>query len=409
MRKLKLFTGSMAVLSALALVSCGGSGNGGDVSLKVWGPSEHQELLKNMVEQFKAANPDTNYDIKVDVVSESDAYSNLQKDVTSGADVYAFANDQLVNLIRIGGLAKLNDDYANDVIAKNSSGAVKAAKFGSDYYAYPYAADNGYFMYYNKSVLGTTTDNLWDILDLLKEKGLKFSMDLDNAWYDAGFFFATGCSYSVDYDADGKETSIECDFNSANGFIAGKAMIQLAAHDAFILGDDDVINAGFADGTIAAAITGIWNDGAMKTNLGDNYAAIKLPSFTVDGNSYQLSSFAGFKLMGVNPNSSNISEAHKLASFLTGEKMQKLRFEEKGTGPTNNNVAKSDEVKQSTALAALSDQSQYAVAQTSVPSNYWSAVEAFGQEVCAGTVTVDNLQDKIDTVVALIKTISATN
>ena len=57
------------------------------------------------------------------------------------------------------------------------------------------------------------------------------------------------------------------------------------------------------------------------------------------------------------------------------------------------------------ALAALAAQGAYAVAQTSVPSNYWSAVQAFGEEVVAKTVTTANLQEKLTTMCNLIKTI----
>lgn len=428
MRKLNLFATSLAVLSSLALVGCGGgttpstnpggstntpstnTPSGETVKLTVWGPTEQNEVLTEMVKRFKAAYPETNYDITVGIVSEADAFGSLSKDVTVGADVYAFPNDQLVNLLRIGALAKIGGAFLEEVEENNSASSVNAGNFNGDQYAYPLAADNGYFMFYDKSTLGTNTDRLDDVLAALAAKNQKFAIDLDNSWYEAGFFFATGCSYNVEYDEEGKEKTIECDFNSANGVIAAKAMMKLAANPAFLKADtNDVITNGFGDGTVGAAVTGTWNADAIKEHLGDNYAAVKLPKFTVDGTDYQLSSFAGYKLLGVNPNSKNVVEAHRLAAFLTNEEMQAYRFAEKAVGPTNTKVAASDAVKENIALAALAEQSKYAVAQASVPSNYWSAVDAFGAEIVAGSVTNENVQTKLNTMVALIKTISAAN
>lgn len=420
MRKLKLFASSVAVLSSLALVGCGGgttpstnpggstnTPSGETVKLTVWGPSEQTDLLKDMVSRFKAANPGTNYDITVNVCSEADAYANLKPDVARGADVYAFANDQLINLIRIGALAKVGGTNLDAVYDNNTPESVSTAEFNGDVYAYPYAADNGYFMYYNKAVLGTTTERLDDILDLLNSKNKKFLFEITNAWYNAGFFFATGCNYNVEYNANGTEKSIDCDFDSANGVIAGKAMVKLANHPAFMTGNDNNIKAGFVDGSIAAAVTGTWNASAIEQALGSDYAAVKLPKFTVDGTDYQLKSFAGFKLMGVNPNSKHLVEAHKLAGFLTGEDMQKLRLEEKSVIPSNVNAYDANKINSNIALKALEEQKAFSVPQTSVPEKFWDALGAFGTEVNAKTVTDGNVLESLEVVVQLIKSISS--
>ena len=118
-----------------------------------------------------------------------------------------------------------------------------------------------------------------------------------------------------------------------------------------------------------------------------------------------MSSFAGYKLMGVNPNTKETKWANALALFLTNEQSQAYRYEQKGVGPTNKAVAASSQVKSNVALAALAAQSEFAVAQASVPSNYWSAVASFGEEVVAKTVTLDNLQEKLTTMCNLIKTV----
>lgn len=408
-----LICGVLATTAVAGLAGCGGGDNSPStptettVKLTLWGASEHQTMLGEMVTAFKAANPNTTYEITLGVCSEADAYTKLSTDPSAGADVYAFANDQILNLNRVGALARLGGDNLEAMKSANGEGAVNAAKIGDGYYAYPYSSDNGYFLYYNKSVV-TDTSSLDAILAACQTAGKKFVYDLDNSWYDAAFFFGTGCTYEVTYTADGKaEESVACNFDDATkGVAAGKAMINLAAHSAFMNGGDDELKAGFADGSVAAAVSGTWNATAIQGSLGDNYAACKLPTFTVDGTTYQMSSFAGYKLYGVNPYSDFLAEAHKLAAFLSGEAMQQKRFETFEIGPSNTNIAASEAVKANVALAALAAQGAYAVAQTAVPSGFWSAVETFGLEVCAKTVTVENLSEKLKTMGDSIRSVA---
>lgn len=380
------------------------------VNLTIWGAVEHHELLNKMVKSFKEKyeTEDLKFKIKIDAVSEADAFTQMQKDVTKGADVYAFPHDQISNLVRIGALAAIGGDNLTQIKDANTDKSLLSAKVGNYYYGYPIASDNGYFLYYDKSKISENeTKELKNILNACEKSNSKFVFDLDNSWYDASFFFATGCSYDVVYDEKGTtEVSVSCDFNSDKGVIAGKAMLQLANNKNFLNGGDDEIKAGFADGSVAAAVSGTWNAVAIKKSLESNYSATKLPTFTVDSKTYQMSSFTGFKLMGVNPHSDNLVWAHKLANWLTNEENQKLRFKELEIGPTNKNVAMSEEVKANIALAALNLQNQYAKVQQSVPTNYWNAVEAFGVGVCKGEVNSSNLQEKLNQMVDLIKSIN---
>lgn len=379
------------------------------IKLSIWGAVEHHSTLNKMVKSFKEEyeTDDLKFQISIDAVSEADAFTQMQKDVTNGADVYAFVHDQLANLVRIGGLAAIGGENLTKIKNENSEQSLLASKAGEYYYAYPFAADNGYFLYYDKSkITDEDAKSLEAILKACEKSNSKFLYDLDNSWYDASFFFATGCTYEVEYDEKGTtEVAIRCDFNSSNGVLAGKAMLNLARNKSFLNGGDDELKAGFADGSIAAGVSGTWNALPIKSSLKENYAATKLPTFTVNNETYQMSSFAGYKLMGVNPHSKNLVWAHKLASWLTNEQNQKLRFQELEIGPTNKVVASSDEVKANVALAALTEQSKYAVTQQFVPTNYWNAVEAFGAGVCKNEINESNLQEKLNQMVDLIKSI----
>lgn len=374
-----------------------------NVSLVLWGPSQQQTMAEEMIEAFKAKYTDKNYSITYNVVSEADAAGTITTDVSAGADVYAFANDQLLVLQRAGALAQVGGSYLEDIRANNSASSVEAATFDGKVYAYPYSDDNGYFLYYDKSKVDSP-ETLAGILEDCAASGSKFIFDLDNSWYDAAFFFGAGASYEVTYNSDGSVNTVACDFDDATkGTVAGKAMIELANSSAFLNGDDNSITAELTGGTFGAAVSGTWNAKVISETLGENYAACKLPTFEVDGQTYQMGSFAGCKLYGVNPTSDHLADAHRLAAFLSGEEMQQKRYDDMQIGPSNTKVAASDAVKANIALAALADQAQYATAQIAVPGGFWSAVEAFGQEVVAKTVTTENLAEKLKTMADLIR------
>lgn len=408
MKKTLLFM--FMIFLGATLTSCKKCNNNNtSIKLSIWGAVEHHETLKKMVDTFKEKyeTNDVKFEISIEAVSEADAFQQMQKDVTNGADVYAFPHDQLANLVRIGALAAIGGENLNQIKTENSEQSLLAAKAGEYYYGYPLSADNGYFLYYDKSKISNDeAKTLESILEACKRSNTKFLYDLDNSWYDASFFFATGCTYNVEYDEKGTtEVSIKCDFNSDKGVLAGKTMIKLANNSAFLNGGDDELKAGFADGSLAAGVSGTWNALPIKNSLKENYAAAKLPTFTIDNKTYQMSSFAGYKLMGVNPHSKNLVWAHKLASWLTNEQNQRLRFKDLEIGPTNKIVAVSEEVKANVALAALTEQSKYAVTQQFVPTNYWNAVEAFGVGICKQEINETNLQSKLNQMVDLIESI----
>ena len=69
-------------------------------------------------------------------------------DLENGADVFAFADDQLNTLVAAGALEPIEN--ADTVRNSNLPEAVLAASVNDTLYALPLTADNGYFLYYNK-------------------------------------------------------------------------------------------------------------------------------------------------------------------------------------------------------------------------------------------------------------------
>lgn len=401
-------TGGGSAVDSSAASSNGGesAGSGENVNLTVWGPQEDQELLKQMCDAFAAANPDKTYTFTYGVVSEADAQKEVIKDISAAADVFAFASDQTATLVNAGALYRVTKNK-DEIVAENSESSISAASIDGELYGYPYVSDT-YFMYYDKSKL--SEDDVKSIEGIMSKdiEGVttNFAFNTDDGWYQSGFFFGAGCKL---FGEDGTDPT-QCDFNNERGYMVGEYLIDLVANPKYGANfDDSLVKAGFAEGTLAAAVSGTWNAGEIQASLGDNYAATKLPEFTLsNGETVQMGSMANFKIMGVNSETKNPLDAMALAEWLTNKDNQKTRFEVRSYAPTNVELANdTDTMNSNIAVGALAQQAQYATVQTSISQcqNYWTPAEAFGQEIIAGTCTKDNLQQKLD---AYVESVLAT-
>lgn len=130
----------LAAAMALSCTVCVSAAEDETIKLTVWGAEEDQDLLKELTDKFQEKYADQKFDIQIGVESESTAKDTILTDVEAGADVYAFADDQLTDLVKAGALLKL-DDYAealqladttlDDVKAANVEGAIDAASWDS--------------------------------------------------------------------------------------------------------------------------------------------------------------------------------------------------------------------------------------------------------------------------------------
>ena len=111
-----------------------------------------------------------------------------------------------------------------------------------------------------------------------------------------------------------------------------------------------------------------------------------------------MTSFAGYKMLGVNAYSEHIEWAQKLAEWITNEKNQTLRFVRRGQGPSNKNASASSEVSKSPAIQAILQQSEFASLQR-VGGNYWDPVQEFGQIMAERNPQGRDLQEIMDIMV----------
>ena len=367
----------LALVMIFALAACGQKGP----DLKIWVPEATVEFTKAQVAEFQKANPDyAKYVIAVEPVGEGDAASNMLTDVEAGADIFNFAQDQLARLVSAGALTQLSDEDAAVVKAENDAGAVAAATMGDTIYAYPLTSDNGYFLYYDKSVVKDPS-TLEAIVADCEAAGKSIYFDIRSGWYQPAFFFGAGCTLTYDTDDSGAFTKCNIDYASEKGVGALKAMIALSKSPAFKNGSS-VSNATNA----AAIVDGTWDSGAAKEMFGDNYACAKLPTVKITGVDTQLGGFGGFKLLGVKPqtDAKKLALCDALAAYLSSGDIQLARYNAVGWGPSNNTAKADPAVQADEALSALGVQLGYTIPQGQYPGDYWGLATALGDSVISG-------------------------
>jgi len=356
------------------------------------------DLTQQQIARFCEENEGIVINATVEGVTEADSASKMITDVESGADLYCFAQDQLSRLVEAGALVKLGTAASETVTNANDTTSVSAASVGNELYCYPLTSDNGYFMFYDSSVIpAEDVDSLEAILADCEAAGKMFSMELEtSAWYLASFFFGTGCVSDWTTDTEGTFTSVNDTFNSDNGLIAMKGIQKVVTSTAYT---SSSATADFAAAVPSAVVvSGTWGSAAAKEALGDNYAVADLPSFEVDGKSYHLGSYSGCKLMGVKPQSDATKTAvlQQLALYLTNATCQLERFNLVGWGPSNVEAQKDDAVAADAALVALAAQNQYATPQGNIHGSWWDDAKVLGTAAKEAT-SDDDLKAALET------------
>lgn len=366
---------------------------GDDTDVTIWVAENMVDFTQAQVDAFKEANPDyAPYNVTIEAVGEGDAASNMITDVAGGADIYGFAQDQLGRLVSAGAVQLVTGEYADWVAEQNDAAAVNAATAGDMLYAFPITSDNGYFLYYDKSVV-TDPTSLEKIVEDCEAAGKNFYFEINSGWYQTAFFFATGCELTYDMDADGNFTACNINYASDAGVVALKEIIELASSSSFQNGSS------LSSATnVGAIVDGTWDSGAAKEVFGDNYACAKLPSFEgSDGQTYQLAGFGGFKLMGIKPQEdvSKLQFCYKLVQYLTSTDVQIARYTEAGWGPSNLAAQSDASVQADEALTALAEQLQYTIPQGNYPNDYWSRATSLGDDVIAGNISASSSDEDL--------------
>ena len=355
--------------------------------ITVWVGEDTKALTEQLIDEFNKTNTQSIYfKAKVNEMTESAASGDVLAKPASAPEIFCFAQDQIARLVNAKLLAAPGASAVLNINATHSDTAVAAATVGDTVYAYPLTEDNGYFMYYDKSVIDESKiGSLEDLIAICEANNRYFSMNLEGGWYVASFFYATDsqgnslCHSEWTVDAQGKFTDYDDTFNSANGMIAAKGMQKLLQSTRYLKnGKASDFN---ASTKAAVVVSGIWDYQTAKNALGNNLGIAKLPSYTVDGQSYQLQSYLGSKLLGVTPQTDAVKAGalSLLAQYLTNEHSQMVRFEKVGWGPSVKTAQANDTVKNNIALAALMASAK--VPQGQYPANWWAKAQTLSGNI----------------------------
>ena len=415
-KTMKLIPSTLAALLTIGvLTGCGASGGEATLSLSVSGPATQSNWLQSTLAKF---NEQRKADGKAQVNFEVLVYeeNTLQTDVakwSNGPDVFSYVGDQIAQLYRLGALASLPSATVAELKEQMGDDALDIyAKFAGRYVGYPYAADNGYFLYYDKSVLNETDVQTMSGILAKATADRKVAYDLGDPWYSMGAFFTFGADYNVTYTKAGLVSKIEATFNSDAGLKSAKMISELWAQS-----KADKLQfttaAPTASNQLCATIDGSHKAAAYKKALGENYGCAKLPTYTVGDDTKTIGSFLGYKLIGVNNAKSDPDKlvlAHEVAKYLSSESVQESRFDEFNIMPTNKKVLAMEKVQNDEHVKAIAQQAATGAAhpQTAVPGKCWTAPATFTTKVSewidAGTTITDELlQEAIDTLNEEIK------
>ncbi len=368
------------------------------VELTVWGAQEDEALLREIFSSFQNHYAgEADFHITYEAQSESSCKDMLLGDLEGGADVFAFADDQVAALAAAGALDPIENP--EEIRAANLPAAVSAASVDGTLYAYPLTADNGYFLYYNKAYFSQEDiQSLNQMVKVAEEAEKLVVMDWSSAWYVYAFFGNTGLQVGLNDDG----ITNYCTWNSTDNPIRGvdvaQAMMAISRSSGFASRTDTEFLAGVQDGSVIAGVSGVWNAVAIEEAWGKNMGAAKLPQFTCAGQEVQMASFSGCKLMGVNAYSQHPEWAARLAQWITSQDNQTRRFELRGQGPSNINAAESPQVQDSPAIAALLAQSEFSQLQR-VGGKFWDPVTEFAGNMALGNPSGASLQAQLDRMV----------
>ena len=385
---------SLVLALAMMLSLCTfASAEGFSGEIKIWVADATVDFTYAQVDEFKKLYPEyANMTVKIEPVGEGDVKSNMLTDVEAGADLFVFPQDQLAAMVAAGALEMVYEENIPVIVAENDAGSVGAVKLGETLYAYPITSDNGYFLYYDMSVV-TDPSTLEQVLADCEAAGKNFYMELNNGWYQPAFFFGAGCTLTYGTDDAGNIVSCNCDYASENGLKALKAMISVIKNPIFVNGSS-VSNAT----NLGALVGGTWDATNAQNVLGENYAAVKLP--TVDG--FQLGGFGGYKMLGIKPQTDEdkLAACDALALYLSSAEVQSARYGVVGWGPSNLEAQKDEAVQNNVALSALRDQLAFCIVQGQYPGEYWSLATALADDIMAGKYdgyTDEQLMDVLTT------------
>lgn len=390
-------------IAAMGLTACGGGQSQASsseaaadlskgASITYWCPNTDTDLFAQKVTAFKAAHPEYKGEITaLATLGEGDVKGELTKDAETSADLFEIADDNIADCVDARAMTSFGKaadlKWAKDLYGED---AVAAVTIKGQVYGLPYRNDNGYVLTYDKTIVSDEqAKTVEGILAACKAKNAVFGFNLTNSWYTfAPVWGAGGKTYT---DAEGVFHS-EIATDAVAKAVGAFGKIVKDAGTTWVHDDSDDKMGVDGAGRVGAVVK--WNNyNAEKKALGDNLGVAPLPSFTVDGTSYTLKGFQGYKALGMRKATAFTEEkrivAVEFAKFMGSDAVSEERLTKLGQGVSNKAIIAKTQLWTSPWIAALSKMSAAGntVPQgTNAPGSFWKPAEALGNAIKGGTI-----------------------
>ena len=380
-----------------------------NVALKVWTPENQRTVgtIESMAEAFQAAHPEYKIDWTFEVVGEDKAKDEVMKDVDTAADVFFYANDQMVELCNAGALAKLGGSTLDMIKGTMSDAVVGTVTNPNDggVYGIPFT-HNTFFMYYDKSLM--SDEDVKTIEGIMNKDTASdvtnFFFESAGGWKLGAWYYGAGNTIYGDSQFDFAKG---CDWNNETGVAETKYLVDLKNNPKCAFDNGISVAELISNHKLGVWFDGAWNYQMYKDALGDDLGLGVLPTFNVNGKDCQLKGFYGSKAIGVNSHSKALPVAVQFAAFIGDEAMQIKRFNESNQVPTNLNAGRDPAVLADPVAAVTVKEAE--IASVTQPlaaefgSRYWGAAGSLTDEIKSGILNKDNVQEKMDVFAAALK------
>lgn len=410
MKNRKIFGLAVCALALASVVSCGPDEGGkgtvtyNDVStpITIWASDAEIDVINKVVDKYNAEQTEDSQKFKITTkaVSEADAGTTLSNDPTvSGAPaLFLCADDHINNLVSKDIVLEIQGTYKERIVESTAEVSVQAVTLDDKLYGFPVTSDNGYFLWYDSSVISDEdAQSLERIIEVCKEKGKTFGFDIENGYYSASFFLspeACGAD-SVRWKRDANNAIVyDINWDNAEGVkVAEYANSLLQPNATLIKGDTKGANAlfaaGFMDRSMVACISGTWMEGDLTKAIGKDLKATKLPSYHIGEKAYQLGSFSGTKTYCINKTRPAAEQrvAAALGDLLSTKESQLVRYETRQSVPCNKEAVEDPRYTDHLTLSAVAiqEQSQYSATQSQAAENrYWDVGQVLGGAMLRG-------------------------
>ena len=370
-------------------------------SINYWCPETDTTFIAAKAAEFKAMHPEFKGTIELLAnLGEGSIKGELTKDPEKAADMFEIADDNIADCVKGRALTAWTDEEVAEMTGIHGAAGVDAMSLKGATYGIPYRNDNGYVLSYDKRIVSDEdAKTLEGILAACEAAGATFNMSVTNSWYTfAPVWAAGGRTYT---DNDGVFHS-EIASDKVAEALSGFNNI-LAEYEGTFLNSDDDAEMGDPENPVGAVIK--WNNEATELDLiGENLGITVLPSFTVEGETYQMKSFQGFKGISIkkseNMTAGKLLTAKAFAKFLASDAVAEDRLVELTQGVSNIAVAAKPELWSSKWLAALAQQAAAGntIAQaTGSSGTFWDPAAALGAEINDGSlVTPEDAFDALE-------------